>query len=787
MRKLSSLFIFLLLLSELISAQTANSEINLTQLNSKLIESLFIKKLNELRKQNGVSVLSHDNLLEKIANDQATYMSSVREVTHTQKLKNKRNLPDRIKFYKGTHNYVGENCLKTFIKKATYKKGSGNIYIVKTYEDLANNLFEIWSNSPGHYKNMINKSYDVQGISFVLSRDSALYVTQVFSAKPYIPPKDNKIIDSDYGILPKNNAICSCMNSNEAIIAMNSISTIQIGDSVFLKSENLAALKKIFNNPKDAVYLDIVLRSQYTCDNNNLLHGSEIYEGTMLKPVYFFDLYKLNRAKDGKNLYAPLTRIPSYFLKENYQKNMGYIKSGSACEYRYVRPIPSTNIDILYLFPKYLYDKDFEVLNDTFSGSINLFVPFDRNSTTVENYISNEILRKIEIYKPFLKNIKVRTYSSIEGNTLSNIKLQEQRANEIARIISLLTPKTIITQIESSENWTSFYEQIKNTPFNYLSLLSSSVIKERLQKKSLLDSMDYILSNSRMATIEIEIEATVDNKSSAELVLGSYKKASYQKDSLKAFRAQNRLIDAAIKRTLGRPEILNVPLPHIKKFLPMWANYLALAATNAESIYSYSARDTALKVIKIDSNYIPLQFNFCILSLRYLHLYKDTLIPIAQLERKMNRAYKMAFNHSDSALVNHMWLNYSLLSLYHHWELHQYDKLNKHLEGVKKYYPGADISESEALTIALLFNEYQRYRWAVELLLPFIKRNPKNEDLLFLFTQTYDTDYKLISHNEWVGYLKAAKKMNPTRFHDWYDRDDFQGLRREEVKNEYCN
>ena len=125
------------------------------------------------------------------------------------------------------------------------------------------------------------------------------------------------------------------------------------------------------------------------------MHGSELYEGTMLKPSYFLDLYKNNRAKDGKNLYAFLNRISPYFSKQNYQANIGYVKKGYACEYRYVRPIPNANLEMLYLFPKYIYTKNLEVIPDTFIGTLKLFVPFARNSTSISDFIKDYITNKI--------------------------------------------------------------------------------------------------------------------------------------------------------------------------------------------------------------------------------------------------------------------------------------------------------------------------------------------------------------------------------------------------------
>ncbi|MES2514460.1 MAG: CAP domain-containing protein [Bacteroidota bacterium] len=778
--------IFLILACALSTyAQQPNTEINLANLNKGLIESLFLKKLNALREEQKVGALATDKILTLAANDQATYMAQVNEVTHSQKTKGKETPFKRIQFYKGTHDQSGENCAKFYLKKPLTNKKNKTLKTINTYEEAAEYLYRQWFESPAHYRNMINKVYDLQGISLVLNKDSSIFATQVFSAKPFIPPADKSIRDFDYGILPRV-PFCDCMNSAEGKKALNSLICVTVGDSVFLKSEDLPALKKFFNDPKDAFYLDIVLRRQFTCDNNNLLHGAEMYEGTMLKPIYFLDMYKSNRAKDGKNFYAPVSRIAPYFKNQNYQANRGYVKKGYACFYNYLRPVPDQNLKMLYLFPKYIYTKNLEVIPDTFSGTLKLFVPFLRSSTNIHEMVKDYIVRKMGIYEPYLKKITIKTYSSVEGNTESNTKLQEARAEVISKMLRTVTTRNIDSHIESKENWAAFYKQISNTPFHYLAKLPETEIKERLKKKSLIDSMDYILAINRIAEIEIDIEAIVNNQSSAELILGSYKKASELKDSLKAFRAQNRLLEAAFKKTISRSEILDINLPHNKSFLPMWTNYLALAATDEETVYNYAARDTAMKVVQIDSTYMPLQFNFCILALRYLEIYKDTLIPIPQLEKKMTRALKTAADHNDSTLANHMWLNYSILSLYHHWELHEYDKLDKHLLNVKKYYPGADISTEEAIQLGLLFNAYHRYDWTTRLLIPYLKTSPNNENLLYLFIKTYDSSDGLLKEDVWVQYLKKAKHMNPKRFYEWFDQEDFQGLRRPEIKREFC-
>ena len=767
-------------------AQTATSEINLAKINTNLLESLFMKKLNDLRAEKKVGILTRDSVLTFAAQDQATYMRMQKEVTHSQKTKEKDNPSKRVALYKGTHNGIGENCIQIFLKKPTSSKVSSEVTIVNTYEQAAQELFITLKNSPGHYKNMISKSYEVYGLAFHLSGDSALYAAQVFAKKPVVPVNDKFVNGGNYGVLPKNNTVCACFGNASATSAFEGLTLHYEGDSVFLKSEKLQALKSFFNGSKDGFYLDIVLRSQYSCGNNTtIINSTKVYEGTMLKPAYFPQIFASNRARDNKNLYAPVAKIPSHLKKENYAVNMGFIKNGYYCNYSITFSPPIGNLNMLTLWPKWIYDEKLEVVPDSFSGKIKLLFPFNRNETTISATKKAEFIKKLEVYKPFIHQINIKTFSSVEGSEESNLKLQEKRAQELSTLITNITKKEVKINLDIKENWDYFFKRIKRTPFAYLAKLSKPAIKERLKNKSLLDSMDYLLQDSRVSTIELEIETFVNNDSKAELVLAAYQQAVLQQDSLKASRAQNRLLEAAFKYHFSRPEILNVALPYKKKFLAMWTNYLALQITDIDAQYFYNARDTAIKAIKIDSTFMPLQFNFCLLALKHLNYFADTIIPVNLLERKMNQVIKMAKTADDSALVNHMWLNYSILSVYRHWQLHQYDKLNKHLLNIKKYYPLAKITEEEALHLGLLFNFYTRNSWALDISLPYLKKGTTNEGLVFLYLQTYGYSGNLASA-EWAGYLKKAKAMNPERFNYWIDKDDFQNLRAAEIKKEFC-
>lgn len=769
-------------------AQKPSPELNPSSLNFSLLENEFMARLNKLRSDLKADPLVNDPILDKAAADQAGYQRQKRLVTHDQDDKKKKRPEDRVLFYHGTHDQVGENCIAIPLKHSFKPKYSKKPIEINTYAEAADALFLGWKASPGHYQNMIDPKYDVSGMGFSFDKDSSfLYCTQVFALRQFTFGIEMQSPPDAYGVKEALPGSCSVFNTEPARKALRSFQVVQGEDSIFIRSEELLLLKKFFNNPADGIYFDLVQRSQFTCEKNNLLHGSAIHDGKMLPPVLFKDLFKNNRSRDGKNFYAAVCSIPKSLKKNTIKLNFGFIKNGYACEYTYLVAVPERNLQMLDLYPKWVYLPENKIKPDTFTGNLSFTIPFERGETLMDEHITQRLKQKLEIYKPFITDVDIQTFSSVEGNSQANLKLQEQRAAGIKKIVDNYYSDSLSVKTQASENWKDFFALIENTEVAYLKDLPKEKIKERLRSKSLLDSLDFLLRLSRSAQLNIGLKAHIDNDSDPYLILAAYKKSIESQDSLKAFNAQNKLLEYVTLQKFESADLLPIEIPLSKKFLPHLTNYLAVSVKDKEALYYGYIRHIAMESSRIDPSYLPIQFNLCILSLKYMRDYGDTLIPTPELEQKMNACFKLG-TAEDSIIVNHMWLNYSILSLYTAWNQHLYHLLDRHLANARKYYPGAQISENEAIELGLLFNLYARYDWTVELLYPYVKDKTKNENLLYLFNETYASSRSnKLADEEWLKYLRKAKKMNPGRFYTWINDDNFQLLRSELIKKEFCD
>ncbi len=165
----------------------ANEEFGDTIDNEK-VASLILQRMNEIRVKNGIPELKRNHSLEKAAQDHVNYISKLGTLSHKQPSANKAKARQRVEFYGGKMQGVGENTAYIRVRDpALYKGENGQIDTVSisTYEQAADYMTYAWMNSPHHKENIVYSDYVFTGIKVKYSeRHRSLFAVQVF-AFPY--------------------------------------------------------------------------------------------------------------------------------------------------------------------------------------------------------------------------------------------------------------------------------------------------------------------------------------------------------------------------------------------------------------------------------------------------------------------------------------------------------------------------------------------------------------------------------------------------------------------------
>lgn len=126
-----------------------------SDLDIKQFESELLNLINAYRNEHGLSKLDLDSNLHKAALVQSEYMVSINKVTHVNSNSDFSNFSKRIIYFlEGQKKYSVENCC------------TGNLYLC-FIEGLspAQQIFDLWKNSPGHNANMLNLNINKIGVS----------------------------------------------------------------------------------------------------------------------------------------------------------------------------------------------------------------------------------------------------------------------------------------------------------------------------------------------------------------------------------------------------------------------------------------------------------------------------------------------------------------------------------------------------------------------------------------------------------------------------------------------
>lgn len=131
----------------------------------KIAESRIFELTNQLRQSQGLSKLQPLPALEQVARYHSQNMLNQGFFSHTDKSGRGPSARAELLF--------PGLFFRSFAENIAMNTGSSST------EDLAQRMFKQWKTSPGHYANMVNKSYLQLGVGLA-AKGSAAYGTQVF-------------------------------------------------------------------------------------------------------------------------------------------------------------------------------------------------------------------------------------------------------------------------------------------------------------------------------------------------------------------------------------------------------------------------------------------------------------------------------------------------------------------------------------------------------------------------------------------------------------------------------
>lgn len=757
----TKLFILFFFISISIQAQLSKHEV------SYLSECLLVK-VNALRVENNLKLLSSDSSLVLAAELHSNYMARVNRLSHRESSSKTRTPSLRVGKYATDFELVGENILFIENKKKKLKD--------ELIESIADKMFNNWKNSPKHYANMIHSSYELSGFGFAQNKRGKLYATHVLGTKGIVIT--GQLSENAFGVKPYSKS-CDGFVSRRKNFVINMGNALHIyGDKVEMYYHSKDLIEEMLPNEGDGLAIDIVYKDQFDTDAENILDFSPIYDGVMLKPMYRSEVLKNNTAEGEFRLVSQIATIPTNLLGKKMQANLIYIKDGNCCEYIYPVNIPSGSYSLVDIKPKISNPKQFPFLKWGIVDNETLYFDFDRGKTSP--------VRKHEMVniEGKLKDVQIVCYSSIEGDSLINLNLRTERASYIKNYLTKMLKKDkLVASVKTNENWSTLDFQLELLGLDSLKSKSHNELREFVATDT-IHNWDSLLYVQRRSYATISYEGKLNASDSLYFEQNFTTAVSQGKIGL-----ANRALAEIYKSGCANLFVFN---PTEFEFIIAEPRLVQNTAAILSESYGYDFEKSVLFIrhwLKHEEELnADAKYNLCILYCKVVSEILDSWDVEKKVFAKIvspTKIESMVSEFMGDENHNKLMLNYHLTAIDYYGQNNNKQGLKASFSFIESYFKKMILSIEDEIALCLFFNSWSRYDLTIKHLYARMQKKGFNEDAAFILAKTGMAYSASLTEEMRIKIMNRAFQFNKKRWCKWIN-NEFQILRHKEVKEVFC-
>lgn len=535
----------------MVNAQNPDDELFPTSYNKKYLEHLIKVKVDSVRAVYELTALANDSILYVAAQYHADYLKRTDRFSHYEEDIPEMRTPQlRVDSFGAVNVLAGENLVKSFIQKPVRTK-TGDELICKTYGQIAWHLVDLWVHSPGHFANIITPDWDITGVAITM--DSAtgevlaaqkfgdvLFTYQFDENKAFFKYSDYKApepissfsqVDSqllvfmhEYGTLPLK--LTPKAAKAAAIIEgrMYKIDTYTKGKKVGIETWSTEMLYQFLAlHRKNGLAFEFVPFEPYDCGNPECYtqpsrrNGQRIYSGEVSEPKYRRELlrgfkrnkynwfWRANRKADRNFFKLNMTKLPENSIY--YERNILFYHKKQLLRVMHLTSFcggGTIDFQLEHLSKGFLkYEPDTDVYIPPFVGKRIVFeIPFEQGMVDLSEGSSSALLDSIRNKFTQVDSLKIEAFSSLEGDSNINAKLQLARAESIKELITDTTQQIHFT-VRLNENWPKMEAQIADSiGIENWAEWTRKEIRAKLNAQP--DSFEFLLKEQRKAIVQVD-------------------------------------------------------------------------------------------------------------------------------------------------------------------------------------------------------------------------------------------------------------------------------------------
>jgi uncharacterized protein YkwD len=755
------LFLTIFLLNSTIHAQLSAD--NYWQLKSELAGLI-----NKLRTEKQLKSLAFDHTLEQAAVMHSEFMALNHVLKHEEIDPKKLSPKARVNFCGGRDiEMVGENVIQSTPQTFPMTKESVSV--------LAKELFEAWRKSPGHYANMINRNYELGDLAFAVDNtNNVIYATHVFGRKGTVVP--NQLSKNGFGL---KLADPKCADKFEGYINLvynlgNDVSLR--GGEVWLEVSDKATFNTIFSNPKDGLAVDLIDREQIRCGKENQLDMSPVYDGVLLRPVFRDELKKGNQAESDYRFVVKLGDVPAEIQNRKLKPSVLLIKDGEVCMYLFDVCQERDQYKLVSAMPKLMDPPNTALIPHGIVKSITLDYDFAPRDSVPKTYPDLSAIGKN------VHSVYIQSYSSIDGDSLSNAYYHYMRAKKIKEHVKLkLHLNESLIQMDYQENWELMDYQMRYYLLDDLLAMKHKDI--RLKYKDHPEIVwQKLFSKQRRSCATINFEADLPSNTSLNVLAETNLRTALIN---KNWNLANKAMTVLYKNEKVPAFMFEIPFYDLLKDTPELTQNVAALFTLLPEPDRQEVNLFLMACLKRTSTLTnDARENLLILySLISFEKLKVWDLPAQQLAKIIEPKKVLAMTQNRTFSTEAM-VNMHLTFINYFGQINDSKNISKSFDYIADYFGKKVLSMEDNAQLVRFFNYWSMYHLTINRLKPLFLEKKLNKEALFILAQAC-TLYQKGSDPVFTFEVIKAAAVHKKEFCGWLNAS-FQLQREDEVKKLYC-
>jgi uncharacterized protein YkwD len=761
------IILFVLLASQISRAQQNKNKVQTSSFNYDTLNKIIINGLNKFRNEAGLDSLQSQEILINAA------VLSSSQMANDEKI-NAQALP--------------KTTPKNLKKAGATKKGEELVIVTplgKGQNQLSpivvgNAILQKWTLGKKEKDILLKADNTYIGINCASDGDEKrVYVSAIFGnyqsfnagvkhkAELKVPfnTKSKKLKDSD----PRKCKNCEKFKDYETLHKGLSVED----GKIYLEYNNIKNLKRLLKRSTDGLAVDIVQKDQYRNTDYNIMDNNMRNKGVMLKLMKKDKLFSTNLIKSDdpkrKNKKPTKLRVEmGVFPKgitDAYELNLLVVQDGYVCKtvlrsyMEYTDNESSTPIEMLPM-PESLLAKNppFEPRSE--SALLTFTIPFEKNKSEFKQEDVKPFIDALHEPDFNIDGLYIYAYSSIEGDSVANAKLQRKRAESVTKVLQQMQQSKITPNIITNDSWQLFQLEMEDGKFDYLTKMSKQeAIAKINHTKGLADELEPTLAKERFAQMVMDVTYDISGAKEEKFSIVQFNRMAKAGNSKQAYKIMDYIANKVLEKKYAQASFDKLEIPNDPKLSGLQMNKIYYKYVLNNKVVSDEDYQGILQLQKADAINHTINYNalFCKIEL-------DTALgdktEQAEVQNKIDALYKSDIPKTlvDGLNIEWQFKIMDALDTVEGAELQRQACIDK----IKSFYNFKEGSKQNALKLAYAFARAKDYKFAADLLEPYIKTNDPKVLYAYVAIASH-VPAKFFSH-KFSYALNQIKEKDPVKY-----------------------